>query len=124
MERKQKLRKPTGRNERHSAAWGKRLGMMLLLATGMALGQNSSNQVGNHGRIASELSGLLAKAHQGTAQGQTVDVIVQYRQVPKASHYATMHGRGGKLHAKLHICLLYTSPSPRDRQKSRMPSSA
>src|SRR5678809_1414649 len=27
-----------------------------------------------------------------------------------------------KLHAK--ICLLYTSPSPRDRQKSRMPSSA
>ena len=25
---------------------------------------------------------------------------------------------------KLGICLLYTSPSPRDRQKSRMPSSA
>ena len=32
-----------------------------------------------------------------------------------------------KLHAEdtnLIICLLYTSPSPRDRQKSRMPSSA
>ena len=26
--------------------------------------------------------------------------------------------------ARLHICLLYTSPSPRDRQKARMPSSA
>ena len=26
--------------------------------------------------------------------------------------------------AKADICLLYTSPSPRDRQKSRMPSSA
>ena len=25
---------------------------------------------------------------------------------------------------KLEDCLLYTSPSPRDRQKSRMPSSA
>ena len=24
----------------------------------------------------------------------------------------------------IHTCLLYTSPSPRDRQKSRMPSSA
>ena len=24
----------------------------------------------------------------------------------------------------LYLCLLYTSPSPRDRQKSRMPSSA
>ena len=37
--------------------------------------------------------------------------------------------RGGKgaataLGAFLFICLLYTSPSPRDRQKSRMPSSA
>ena len=28
------------------------------------------------------------------------------------------------LYALLPICLLYTSPSPRDRQKSRMPSSA
>ena len=26
--------------------------------------------------------------------------------------------------AKNNLCLLYTSPSPRDRQKSRMPSSA
>ena len=25
---------------------------------------------------------------------------------------------------RVHACLLYTSPSPRDRQKSRMPSSA
>ena len=28
------------------------------------------------------------------------------------------------LHVLLIGCLLYTSPSPRDRQKSRMPSSA
>ena len=31
---------------------------------------------------------------------------------------------GDKVAAKRAICLLYTSPSPRDRQKSRMPSSA
>ena len=30
----------------------------------------------------------------------------------------------GKKPAKCTDCLLYTSPSPRDRQKSRMPSSA
>ena len=30
----------------------------------------------------------------------------------------------GKVEFKYKICLLYTSPSPRDRQKSRMPSSA
>ena len=29
-----------------------------------------------------------------------------------------------KLMVMLNSCLLYTSPSPRDRQKSRMPSSA
>ena len=28
------------------------------------------------------------------------------------------------LELKFYVCLLYTSPSPRDRQKSRMPSSA
>ena len=28
------------------------------------------------------------------------------------------------LQGKPYVCLLYTSPSPRDRQKSRMPSSA
>ena len=30
----------------------------------------------------------------------------------------------GAFIAQVHACLLYTSPSPRDRQKSRMPSSA
>ena len=29
-----------------------------------------------------------------------------------------------KAYEQLKLCLLYTSPSPRDRQKSRMPSSA
>ena len=31
---------------------------------------------------------------------------------------------GAKTFGLCHFCLLYTSPSPRDRQKSRMPSSA
>ena len=30
----------------------------------------------------------------------------------------------GKLQAHLQACLLYTSPSPRDKRQSRMPSSA
>ena len=29
-----------------------------------------------------------------------------------------------ELYARLYVCLLYTSPSPRDRTRSRMPSSA
>ena len=34
----------------------------------------------------------------------------------------TVHPRPDQRHIR--YCLLYTSPSPRDRQKSRMPSSA
>ena len=37
---------------------------------------------------------------------------------------ASAHRGAGYWYWKPWICLLYTSPSPRDRQKSRMPSSA
>ena len=40
----------------------------------------------------------------------------------KASGEITLNGPAARKVAK--GCLLYTSPSPRDRQKSRMPSSA
>ena len=36
----------------------------------------------------------------------------------------TSNGLGSDCFALVWVCLLYTSPSPRDRQKSRMPSSA
>ena len=47
----------------------------------------------------------------------TCDFAIEH---PSASrqHAALIH------HANGNFCLLYTSPSPRDRQKSRMPSSA
>ena len=42
------------------------------------------------------------------------------------SKYRGSHPVDSKFQMKpgYYICLLYTSPSPRDRQKSRMPSSA
>ena len=105
MVRIQKLRKPIERHERHSAAWGKRLGLVIVLATSMAVGQPSSNpsQSGRFSRISPELAGMLSAAKHGAAHGQTVKVIVQYKQVPTAAHYATMHGRGARLYAKLHM---------------------
>ena len=44
----------------------------------------------------------------------------------RMKRYLARHGRMGETWSKagLKTCLLYTSPSPRDRQKSRMPSSA
>ena len=38
--------------------------------------------------------------------------------------HAIMGPNGSGKSTLSNICLLYTSPSPRDRQKSRMPSSA
>ena len=65
---------------------------------------------------------------------------MKYVRIPSA-RVGALIGPGGKTKKKLEelsgceisidsddglveICLLYTSPSPRDRQKSRMPSSA
>src|SRR5499427_10918025 len=105
MVRTQKLRKPLGRDERHSAAWGKRLGLVLVLASSMAFGQvwRNPSETGRFLRMSPELSGMLTQAKRGATHSQTVKVIVQYKQVPTSSHYATMHGRGGRLHAKLHM---------------------
>ena len=46
-----------------------------------------------------------------------------------AYHNSVTHNTGNELLSSVNMddlecCLLYTSPSPRDRQKSRMPSSA
>src|SRR5258708_11245367 len=102
MRHKTKSPKPAGRGERHSAAWGKRLSLMLLLATGMAFGQRWTNSTaGETGRIAPELSGLLARAQQGSAQTQTGKVIGQYLEVPTAAHYSAMPSRPAPLHATL-----------------------
>ena len=57
-----------------------------------------------------------------TCTGTTSDGAA-YKMVVPATFNGTAtiwsHGFGGNT-----TCLLYTSPSPRDRQKSRMPSSA
>ena len=40
------------------------------------------------------------------------------------AHFHKQLGERANAICHVHTCLLYTSPSPRDRQKSRMPSSA
>ena len=56
-----------------------------------------------------------------------VDVGVRGPPHVGVSDWRSGHGRGSgraKMSNLKYTCLLYTSPSPRDRQKSRMPSSA
>ena len=50
--------------------------------------------------------------------------LVQKQSPRRRSSTATTFAWGRNTHGQLGVCLLYTSPSPRDRQKSRMPSSA
>ena len=57
------------------------------------------------------LAGIMANGLMGAAGSRDDEVLTT--------------GIGGRFErAYYNICLLYTSPSPRDRQKSRMPSSA
>ena len=64
---------------------------------------------------------------QGAVDIESLDLVVFSGQTVfhrPQSGWTGQLGHGAALYAGLDCCLLYTSPSPRDRQKSRMPSSA
>ena len=60
--------------------------------------------------------------------GQNVRIVINYVSILTGAGDATMTFQGVSVDlqagAKYGNCLLYTSPSPRDRTRSRMPSSA
>ena len=55
-------------------------------------------------------------------QGFNFDQYPTFKEDIDPKQRAWIEVKGKALEAN--VCLLYTSPSPRDRQKSRMPSSA
>ena len=73
-------------------------------------------------------AGLTAQAFVTGYLGFTeIDTVIHTSIDPSGAHVAigfVTTGTSTSTAAVIHICLLYTSPSPRDRQKSRMPSSA
>ena len=50
--------------------------------------------------------------------------LYQHINAPEARMYLSRQLYEEALHVQFYLCLLYTSPSPRDRTRSRMPSSA
>ena len=60
------------------------------------------------------------KKHTTFRVGGPADILVQ----PKGTELASVIRLCRKYDVPYQVCLLYTSPSPRDRQRSRMPSSA
>ena len=67
------------------------------------------------GALAAGMAGIVAAYFKGRANAIREQEIERLRKTTEA--YETKDDLRD-------ICLLYTSPSPRDRQKSRMPSSA
>ena len=70
----------------------------------------------------------MAKDTHVTKDGRTVKKGLYYYMNQRKKKGTSRKGKGTVTDAALKrsakTCLLYTSPSPRDRQKSRMPSSA
>ena len=80
-------------------------------------------------QLALATAGLLGVASAANAQssvGQVQDVVVTTGVRGEARTVADSPAPIDVISGEqlIHTCLLYTSPSPRDRQKSRMPSSA
>ena len=70
----------------------------------------------------------LAKSQHDLHNARSVlDATLRFvRQQAQATDDPFVISRFGDLHIRIEVadCLLYTSPSPRDRTRSRMPSSA
>ena len=62
---------------------------------------------------------LLAFEYPISVKGEITDF-----RTSKGHQYFKLRDHNGKYTVECVICLLYTSPSPRDRTRSRMPSSA
>ena len=75
------------------------------------------------GIVAGTLAWLTAKSDTVTNTFTTSDITVKLQETTGTS-YKMIPGYDLEKNPKAWVCLLYTSPSPRDRLTSRMPSSA
>ena len=73
-----------------------------------------------------EYQGELTRAHWDLLLDADphFDAVLAYTPPQHGEAEVFIIGEAKEPYAMCVICLLYTSPSPRDRQKSRMPSSA
>eukprot|EP00657_Telonema_sp_P-1_P001000 TRINITY_DN12108_c0_g1_i1.p1 TRINITY_DN12108_c0_g1~~TRINITY_DN12108_c0_g1_i1.p1 ORF type:complete len:101 (+),score=41.03 TRINITY_DN12108_c0_g1_i1:203-505(+) len=80
--------------------------------------KNHHSQVYNTKLLAQE-----ARLRMTTTAEVDAEAHLEAALVSKRRHQALM-AKSSKPVTRLTVCLLYTSPSPRDRTRSRMPSSA
>ena len=74
---------------------------------------------------ASTLESTLKADNNGNIEAASkVGKLIAERAIEKGIKEVAFDRSGYKYHGRVKACLLYTSPSPRDRTRSRMPSSA
>ena len=72
----------------------------------------------------SRITAVILQSKYGPVLFVSVYMPTDYGDADCYEEYVAICGKITALFAESDACLLYTSPSPRDRQKSRMPSSA
>ena len=99
---------------------------VVALALGPTAGLGAARTVASHYSIM--VRGLSQLFAAGPAVVDAMGEDYEGSKDPQAAKEelggADIHTRNGVVDDEVGSCLLYTSPSPRDRQKSRMPSSA
>ena len=89
--------------------------------------QSENNTMQHERHIAAELQVRPEQVAAAVAlldDGNTIPFIARYRKEVTGTLDEEQLRHVAEQIARLRACLLYTSPSPRDRTRSRMPSSA
>lgn len=106
---KYKTEKSSNRNERHGAAWGRRVILLVALAfiASLSFGQrdsfNDERAETRTRKMAPELQSLAEQAQLSPTASKNVRVIVQFKQTPTQHHFDKVQARGGKMGARLDL---------------------
>ena len=76
--------------------------------------------------LALNITGKTSKLHkiESVVGFVTLHDVILIKKIQSKKHIISFKGKFSKNIGPKNTCLLYTSPSPRDRTRSRMPSSA
>jgi serine protease AprX len=98
MHRAAKTKEPN-RDQRSSAAWGKRVGaVVLLLVAEVTVGQDPRGPIG---KFAPDLVPVVARAQKNAESQETAKIIVQYQRTPQAKQEGRVQRLGARLNARL-----------------------
>src|SRR5678810_944662 len=97
---------------------------LMLMAACQTVATNDAELAASRKEFLLAQSGFKVITVTTPQQQQAINGLAQYRVSAVTYNGKLYYVFPTATKDKIYVCLLYTSPSPRDRQKSRMPSSA